>query len=115
MFLAHASLGSRVRHASASYATVAAPLIVCRDQRVVWRSAVCGKKKSSALRILIELGRTDAGLSIDQHLAGSFDPLTLAGVMDAPLKQPRDFPSVMFPTEMRMSGTPMIDRIRPVC
>jgi hypothetical protein len=96
VFLAHASLIS-VRHAPL-YATVAAPLIACEISEW-WRSAVAGMKKSSALRILYQLGADLTPGFRRTSIWPAVLILTLA-VMDAPLKWPRDFPSVMFPTEM---------------
>ncbi len=96
VFLAHSSLIS-VRHAPL-YATVAAPLIAVRDQRVV-AGRRGGHEEVFGLANSLPAGRgPDAGLSPDQHLAAVLI-LTLAA-LDAPLKWPRDFPSVMFPTAM---------------
>src|ERR1700733_15352412 len=53
VFLAHSSLTS-VRHAPL-YASIAAPLIACEISEW-WRTGVAGMKKSSALRILYQLG-----------------------------------------------------------
>jgi hypothetical protein len=96
LFLAHSSLIS-VRHAPL-YATVAAPLIACEISEW-WRAGVAGLKKSSALRILYQLG---ADLTPGFRRTSVWPVvliLTLAA-MDAPLKWPRDFPAELFPTAM---------------
>ncbi|HTB18138.1 MAG TPA: hypothetical protein VK708_08470 [Bryobacteraceae bacterium] len=96
VFLAHSSLIS-VRHAPL-YATVAAPLIAC-EISVWWRAGVEGMKKSSALRILHQLGADLAPGFRRTSVWPALFILTLA-VLDAPLKWPRDFPSEVFPTAM---------------
>lgn len=96
LFLAHASLNS-VRHAPV-YAAVAAPLIACEISDW-WRVAVRGKKTSSALRILYQLGT---------ELAGGFRRVSVwpvafilaLALIGAPLKWPHDFPSEKFPIAM---------------
>ena len=96
LFLAHSSLIS-VRHAPL-YATVAAPLIACEISEW-WRASVAGMKKSSALRILHQLGADlMPGFRRTSVWPAAFI-LTLAA-LDAPLKWPRDFPSEVFPTAM---------------
>jgi hypothetical protein len=96
VFLAHSSLIS-VRHAPL-YATVAAPLIACEISEW-WRAAVASMKKSSALRILYQLGADLRPGFRRTSIWPAVLILSLAA-MDAPLKWPRDFPSVMFPTAM---------------
>jgi hypothetical protein len=94
--LAHSSLIS-VRHAPL-YAAVAAPLIACEVSEG-WRAAVAGLRKSSALRILHQLGTDLAPGFRRTSLWPALLILSLAA-LDAPLNWPRDFPSVMFPTAL---------------
>ncbi len=96
LFLAHSSLIS-VRHAPL-YATVAAPLIAC-ELSEWWRSGVAGMKKSSALRILYQLG---ADLAPGFRRTSIWPAVLIVGLAlwDAPQKWPRDFPSEMFPSAM---------------
>jgi hypothetical protein len=96
VFLAHSSLIS-VRHAPL-FATVAAPLIACEISEW-WRAGVTGMKKSSALRILYQLGTDLAPGFRRTSVWPAIFVLSLAA-LDAPLKWPRDFPSAMFPTAM---------------
>ena len=96
VFLAHSSLIS-VRHAPL-YATVAAPLIACEISDW-WRAGVAAMKKSSALRILYQLGADLAPGFRRTSIWPAVLILSLAA-LDAPLKWPRDFPSEMFPTAM---------------
>ena len=96
VFLAHASLIS-VRHAPL-YAAVAAPLIACEISEW-WRAGVAGMKKSSALRILYQLGADLTPGFRRTSIWPAVFILSLAA-LDAPLKWPRDFPSEMFPTAM---------------
>lgn len=96
LFLAHASLTS-LRHAPL-YVGVAAPLIAS-ELSAGWRSLAAGRKKSSVLTILHQLG---------EDLTGNFarssvwPVLVIAALvfLDAPLKWPRDFPSEAFPIAM---------------
>jgi hypothetical protein len=96
LFLAHSSLIS-VRHAPL-YATIAAPLIAC-ELSEWWRSAVGGMKKSSALRILYQMG---ADLAPGFRRTSIWPVVLIVGLAlwDAPQKWPRDFPSEMFPSSM---------------
>jgi hypothetical protein len=96
LFLAHSSLIS-VRHAPL-YATVAAPLIACEISQW-WRAGVAGLKKSSALRILYQLG-TDLTPGFRRTSVWPVVFLVALAALDAPLKWPRDFPSETFPTAM---------------
>lgn len=96
LFLAHASLNS-VRHAPV-YAVVAAPLVAC-ELSDWWRASIAGMKKSSALRILYQLGsELTAGFRRTSIWPVVF--IIALAVMDAPLKWPRDFPSEKFPITM---------------
>jgi hypothetical protein len=96
VFLAHASLTS-VRHAPL-YAAIAAPLIGCEISEW-WRNGVASMKKSSALRILYQLG---ADLTPGFRRTSIWPALLILSLawLDAPLKWPRDFPSDAFPTAM---------------
>jgi hypothetical protein len=96
LFLAHSSLIS-VRHAPL-YATIAAPLIAC-ELSEWWRSAVAGMQKSSALRILYQLG---ADLAPGFRRTSIWPAVLIVGLAmwDAPQKWPRDFPREMFPASM---------------
>jgi hypothetical protein len=96
VFLAHASLTS-VRHAPL-YATVAAPLIASELSRW-WQAGVAAMKKSSALRILYQLG---ADLTPGFRRTSIWPAVLILSLaaLDAPLKWPRDFPSELFPTAM---------------
>lgn len=96
VFLADASLTS-VRHAPL-YATVAAPLIACEISRW-WQAGVAAMKKSSALRILYQLG---ADLTPGFRRTSIWPAVLILSLaaLDAPLKWPRDFPSETFPTAM---------------
>ena len=96
LFLAHASLTS-VRHAPL-YATVAAPLIAGEISEW-WSAGVAGMKKSSALRILYQLGADLTPGFRRTSIWPAVFILSLAA-LDAPLKWPRDFPSEVFPTAM---------------
>jgi hypothetical protein len=96
VFLAHASLIS-VRHAPL-YATVAAPLVAVEISEW-WRAGVAGMKKSSALRILYQLGEDLAPGFRRTSIWPAVLILSLAA-LDAPLKWPHDFPSELFPTAM---------------
>jgi len=96
VFLAHSSLIS-VRHAPL-YATIAAPLMACQISEW-WRAGVAGVKKSSALRILNQLGEDLTPGFRRTSIWPAVLILSLAA-LDAPLQWPRDFPSVMFPTAM---------------
>jgi hypothetical protein len=96
VFLAHSSLIS-VRHAPL-YATIAAPLVACEISEW-WRAAAAGLKKSAAWRILYQLGMDLTPGFRRTSVWPAVLILSLA-VLDAPLKWPRDFPSVMFPTTM---------------
>jgi len=96
LFLAHSSLMS-VRHAPL-YATVAAPLVACEISEW-WRTGVAGMKKSSALRILHQLGADlEPGFRRTSIWPALF--ILLLATLGAPLNWPRDFPSQMFPTAM---------------
>lgn len=96
LFLAHSSLSS-VRHAPL-YATVAAPLVACEISEW-WRAGASGMKKSSAVRILYQLGSDLAAGFRRTSLWPAVFILALV-VMDAPLKWPRDFPKETFPVAM---------------
>ncbi len=96
LFLAHASLIS-VRHAPI-YATVATPFIAC-ELSEWWRSRAAGLKKSSALRILYQLG-TDLEPGFRRTSVWPVLFIVALVAIDAPIKWPRDFPSEMFPTDM---------------
>jgi hypothetical protein len=96
LFLAHSSLIS-VRHAPL-YACVAAPLIACEISEW-WRTGVAGMKKSSAARILYQLGADLTPGFLRTSAWPAMLVLTLAA-LNAPLKWPTDFPSAMFPTTM---------------
>jgi hypothetical protein len=96
VFLAHACLTS-VRHAPL-YATVAAPLIA-GEIGGWWKAGVEGMKKSSALRILYQLGIDLTPGFRRTSIWPMLFILSLAA-LDAPLKWPRDFPSEVFPTAM---------------
>jgi hypothetical protein len=94
LFLAHSSLLS-VRHAPL-YSAVAAPLVAAEISEW-WRAGVGGLKKSSAVRILHQLG---ADLTPGFRRLSLWPALLMVALamLDAPLKWPRDFPSQMFPT-----------------
>lgn len=96
LFLGHSSLIS-VRHAPL-YATVAGPLIACEISEW-WRAGAAGRKKSSALRILYQLG---ADLSPGFRRTSVWPAMLILALvaLDAPLNWPRDFPSQAFPTAM---------------
>jgi len=96
IFLAHSSLIS-VRHAPL-YAAVAAPLVACEVSRW-WRAAAMHRKKSSAWRILYQLG-CDLTPAFRRTSVWPVVLIVALALLDAPLKWPQDFPSVMFPTEM---------------
>jgi len=96
IFLAHSSLIS-VRHVPL-YAAVAAPLVACEISEW-WRAGVACMKKSSALRILHQLGADLAPGFRRTSMWPAVLILSLAA-LDAPLQWPRDFPSVIFPTAM---------------
>jgi hypothetical protein len=96
VFLAHSSLIS-VRHAPL-YATVAAPLIACEISEG-WRAAVAGLKKSSAFRILYQLG-TDLAPGFRRTSVWPAVLILSLAAIKAPLNWPRDFPSVLFPTAL---------------
>jgi hypothetical protein len=96
VFLAHSSLIS-VRHAPL-FATVAAPL-VAGEISEWWRTGVAAMKKSAALRILYQLG-ADLAPGFRRTSIWPAVLILCLVALDAPLKWPRDFPSVMFPTEM---------------
>jgi hypothetical protein len=108
LFLAHSSLMS-VRHAPL-YAAVAAPLVAC-ELSAWWQALAEGRKKSSAVRILYQLG---------QDLSGGFRRTSLwpaalivaLMALDAPLKWPRDFPSISFPTSLVQREASLIERGR---
>ena len=96
VFLAHACLTS-VRHAPL-YAAVAAPLIAC-EIGGWWKAGVEGLRKSSAMRILYQLGVDLTPGFLRTSIWPAVLILCLAA-LDAPLKWPRDFPSEVFPTAM---------------
>jgi hypothetical protein len=96
VFLAHACLTS-VRHAPL-YAAVAAPLVAC-EIGGWWKAGVEGLKKSSAARILYQMGVDLAPGFRRSSIWPAVLILSLAA-LDAPLKWPRDFPSEVFPTAM---------------
>ena len=96
LFLAHSSLIS-VRHAPL-FATVAAPLVAC-ELSAWWRQGVAAMKKSSALRILHQLGE-DLAPGFRRTSAWPVAFILALAALDAPLQWPHDFPSVMFPTAM---------------
>ena len=96
LFLAHASLIS-VRHAPI-YAAVAAPFIAC-ELSEWWSASAARMKKSQAWRILHQLG-TDLSPGFRRTSVWPALFILALVLMDAPLKWPRDFPSVMFPTAM---------------
>jgi len=96
LFLAHASLIS-VRHAPI-YATVATPFIAC-ELSGWWSSGAARLKKSSAARILYQLG-ADLAPGFRRTSLWPVVFILVLVVLDAPLKWPRDFPSEMFPTDM---------------
>jgi hypothetical protein len=96
LFLAHSSLIS-VRHAPL-YAIVAAPLIAW-EISAWWRAGVAGMKKSSAARILYQLG-ADLTPGFRRTSVWPAVFILILAALDAPLKWPRDFPSEVFPTAM---------------
>lgn len=96
LFLAHASLIS-VRHAPI-YATVATPFVAC-ELSAWWCSGAARLKKSSAARILYQLG-TDLAPGFRRTSVWPAVFILVLVFLDAPLKWPRDFPSEMFPTAM---------------
>jgi hypothetical protein len=96
IFLANASLTS-IRHAPL-LAAVAAPLIASEISEW-WGIAVAGAKKSAAVRVLYQLGADLRPGFLRTSLWPILLIVTLAA-LDAPLKWPRDFPAVMFPTSM---------------
>jgi hypothetical protein len=96
VFLAHASLTS-VRHAPL-YASVAAPLIA-GEVSGWWKAGVEGMKKSSALRILYQLG-VDLRPGFRRTSIWPVVLILSLAALNAPLKWPRDFPGSVFPTAM---------------
>jgi hypothetical protein len=96
VFLAHASLTS-IRHAPL-FAAVAAPLVAIEVSEL-WHAAIAGAKKSDALRIFYQLGQDLAPGFRRTSIWPAILILSLAAI-DAPLRWPRDFPSVIFPTGM---------------
>lgn len=107
-FLAHAALTS-VRHAPL-FAAVAAPLVAVEISEW-WRVRVATARKSSAAHILYQLG---ADLAPAFHRTGIWPAvliLTLAAV-GAPLRWPRDFPSIAFPTSMVHQHADLVARGR---
>jgi hypothetical protein len=96
LFLAHSSLIS-VRHAPL-FATVAAPLIAC-ELSAWWQAGVEGLKKSSAWRILYQLG-IDLAPGFRRTSVWPVVVIVALAALDAPLKWPHDFPSEMFPTAL---------------
>jgi hypothetical protein len=96
LFLAHSSLIS-VRHAPL-YAAIAAPLIACEISEW-WRSQAADMKKSSAVRILHQLG---ADLTPGFRRTSIWPAVLILGLAlwNAPQKWPRDFPNQAFPVSM---------------
>jgi len=96
VYFAHMSLAS-VRHVPI-FVTVCAPAIAI-EVSDWWRNWTAGAKKSSLLGIVNQMSG---------DLASSFQrisawPFLLVGVliaMGAPIKWPKDFPAVMFPTKI---------------
>lgn len=96
LFLAHASLNS-VRHAPV-YAAVAAPLIACQISDW-WRVASAGMKRSSALRILHQLG-SELTTGFRRTSIWPVVFIIALACIGPPLKWPRDFPNEKFPIAM---------------
>jgi hypothetical protein len=96
VFLAHSSLIS-VRHAPL-YASVAAPLVAFEISEW-WKSQAGGMKKSSAVRILHQLG-ADIGAGFRRTSVWPVVLILVLAALDEPLKWPHDFPSILFPIEM---------------
>jgi hypothetical protein len=96
LFLAHSSLTS-LRHAPI-YSAVAAPLIAS-ELTAWWKTAVEGRKKSSVLHILHQLGE-DLTAGFRRTSAWPAVVIVALAFVDAPIKWPRDFPSEAFPTAM---------------
>lgn len=94
LFLAHSSLTS-VRHAPL-YAAVAAPLIAWEISEW-WRAGIVGLKKSSAGRILYQMG-SDLAPGFRRTSIWPVLFLLVLAVLEAPVNWPRDFPSDRFPT-----------------
>ena len=94
LFLAHSSLTS-VRHAPL-YAAVAAPLIAC-EISAWWRAGIAGLKKSSAGRILYQMG-SDLEPGFRRTSIWPVLFILVLAALDAPVNWPRDFPSDRFPT-----------------
>ncbi len=96
VLLGHASLIS-VRHAPL-YAAVAAPLVACQIGEW-WSAGVETRKRSSAWRILYQLG-TDLEPAFRRTSVWPVTLILALVALDAPLKWPRDFPSEVFPAEI---------------
>ncbi len=96
LFLAHSSLTS-LRHAPL-YAAVAAPLIAS-ELSAGWKTVAAGRKKSSVLSILHQLGED---LTPNFGRTSIWPAVVIAALVfvDAPLKWPHDFPSEAFPIAM---------------
>ncbi|HYL39229.1 MAG TPA: hypothetical protein VEV17_25140 [Bryobacteraceae bacterium] len=93
LFLAHASLIS-VRHAPLLSA-VAAPLLA-RELSAGWKGWAERLKKSSAPRILHQLGE-DLKPAFRRNTIWPAAVILALAALDAPLKWPRDFPGEAFP------------------
>ena len=96
VFLAHASLTS-LRHAPL-YVAVAAPIVAVEISEW-WRAGVASAKKSDALRVLYQLG-ADLAPGFRRTSVWPAVLILFLAALDAPLKWPHDFPSIMFPTSM---------------
>jgi hypothetical protein len=96
LFLAHSSLIS-LRHAPL-YAAVAAPLIAS-ELSAGWKTLTAGRKKSSILSILHQLGENLTPNFVRTSVWPILVIVALA-FLDAPIKWPRDFPNEAFPTAM---------------
>jgi hypothetical protein len=96
VYFAHMSLGS-VRHVPI-FVTVCAPVIAAEISDW-WRTWTAGAKKSSLFGIVNQM----SGDLAASFLRVSAWPFLLVGtlvVMGAPIKWPKDFPAIVFPTKM---------------
>ncbi|HTB14712.1 MAG TPA: hypothetical protein VK752_24235 [Bryobacteraceae bacterium] len=96
VYFAHMSLGS-VRHVPI-FVTVCAPVIAA-ELSDWWRAWTAGAKKSSLAGIVNQM----SGDLESSFLRVSAWPFLLVGTlvaMGAPIKWPKDFPSLIFPTKM---------------
>lgn len=96
VYFAHMSLGS-VRHVPI-FVTVCAPVIaaVISDW---WRTWTAGAKKTSLLGIVNQMSR-DLTASFTRVSAWPFLLVGTLIAMGAPIKWPKDFPSLVFPTKI---------------